>query len=251
MSLNLVRVNGVLWFYWSLRERIRVAIVCLDSRKLNAVTRKDAYSLPYISETLDNLRDAHYLSTIDFCTAFSFSKLRNRNQIGIKLLFIFVLAARSGLNVWRYYLDNGKKFTVYTDHSALKWFLSLSNPMGRLARWSTRLSEFNFEIKHLKGCDNVIPDALSRMVPVSSLFSISNYKGNDKWFLNIFNDCANKPNKLFRLTKSKNHLTSEFDWKEVIPLEHRTEIISINHDVPSAGHLGVFKILKRLNLKYF
>lgn len=48
--------------------------LCLDSRKLNAVTRKDAYSLPYISKILCNLRDAHYLSTIDFCSDFSNSK---------------------------------------------------------------------------------------------------------------------------------------------------------------------------------
>lgn len=43
---------------------------CLDSRKLNTVTRKDAYSLPYISEILDNLRDAKYLSSIDLSKFF-------------------------------------------------------------------------------------------------------------------------------------------------------------------------------------
>lgn len=43
---------------------------CLDSRKLNAVTKKDAYNLPYISEILDNLRDAKYLSSIDLSKSF-------------------------------------------------------------------------------------------------------------------------------------------------------------------------------------
>ncbi|CAK1594052.1 unnamed protein product [Parnassius mnemosyne] len=43
---------------------------CVDSRKLNSVTRHDAYSLPLISEILDNLRNARYLSSIDIAKAF-------------------------------------------------------------------------------------------------------------------------------------------------------------------------------------
>lgn len=36
---------------------------CLDSRKLNSVTSRDAYNLPYVSEILDNLRDARFLTS--------------------------------------------------------------------------------------------------------------------------------------------------------------------------------------------
>lgn len=43
---------------------------CLDSRKLNSVTKRDAYNLPYISEILDNLRDARFLSSIDLSKSF-------------------------------------------------------------------------------------------------------------------------------------------------------------------------------------
>ncbi|KMQ87325.1 enzymatic polyprotein endonuclease reverse [Lasius niger] len=38
---------------------------CIDFRKLNAVSRKDAYPLPHIAATLDKLRGARYLSTLD------------------------------------------------------------------------------------------------------------------------------------------------------------------------------------------
>nr|XP_034194962.1 uncharacterized protein LOC117611144 [Osmia lignaria] len=38
---------------------------CVDFRKLNQVTRKDAYPLPHVNATLDKLRGARYLSTID------------------------------------------------------------------------------------------------------------------------------------------------------------------------------------------
>lgn len=38
---------------------------CIDFRRLNAVTEKDAYPLPHIAATLDKLRGAKYLSTLD------------------------------------------------------------------------------------------------------------------------------------------------------------------------------------------
>lgn len=38
---------------------------CIDFRRLNAVTRKDAYPLSQITTTLDKLRGTQYLSTID------------------------------------------------------------------------------------------------------------------------------------------------------------------------------------------
>lgn len=43
---------------------------CLDSRKLNAITKKDAYNLPYISEILDNLRDARFLTSLDLSKSY-------------------------------------------------------------------------------------------------------------------------------------------------------------------------------------
>ena len=38
---------------------------CVDCRKLNDITRKDAYSLPWIDETLDALGGAAYFSTME------------------------------------------------------------------------------------------------------------------------------------------------------------------------------------------
>lgn len=43
---------------------------CVDYRRLNAVTKKDAYPLPYVSATLDRLRDARYLSSLDIKSAY-------------------------------------------------------------------------------------------------------------------------------------------------------------------------------------
>lgn len=43
---------------------------CVDYRKLNAVTKKDAYPLPYISTILDQLRDARFMSSLDIKSAY-------------------------------------------------------------------------------------------------------------------------------------------------------------------------------------
>jgi hypothetical protein len=172
------------------------------------------------------------------------------------------LAVITALEHWRCYIENGQQFTVYTDHSALKWFLSLSNPTGRLARWGVRLSAFNFVIKHRRGVDNVIPDALSRIVPVSAISTSNSYLDTkDSWYKNIYNGCLNDPskfpnfiirnNQLFRLSKNKHDLTSEFSWKEVVPSELHENVITENHAEPTAGHMGIFKTYRRLALRYY
>lgn len=176
------------------------------------------------------------------------------------------LAVLTALEHWRCYLENGKTFSVYTDHAALKWFCSLSNPSGRLARWGVRLSSFDYEIKHRSGKDNVIPDALSRSTMVSAISSDSPIVSTppntvDQWYLNIFNGCLQTPsqflnyrvegNMLYRYMKSNNALTSEFSWKEVPPKEFRDAVIANNHAEPTAAHLGIFKTYKRLLLRFY
>lgn len=44
--------------------------LCLDSRQINKVTKRDTYPLPRVSTILDSLRNARFLSTIDLKSAF-------------------------------------------------------------------------------------------------------------------------------------------------------------------------------------
>ena len=53
---------------------------CLDFRKVNSVTKKDAYPLPYMSAILDKLRMARYISTLDLSKAFNQVPLRQASQ---------------------------------------------------------------------------------------------------------------------------------------------------------------------------
>ena len=43
---------------------------CIDYRKLNSVTRKDAYPLPRIDDTLDTLVGSHWFSTLDLTSGY-------------------------------------------------------------------------------------------------------------------------------------------------------------------------------------
>lgn len=43
---------------------------CLDCRKLNSITKGDSYSIPYIPQILDSLKEARFLSTIDLSSSF-------------------------------------------------------------------------------------------------------------------------------------------------------------------------------------
>ena len=63
----------------------------------------------------------------------------------------------------RPYLE-GQRFTIRTDHDALKWLLNLRDPRGRLARWSLRLQEYDFEIVYKPGKTHALADGPSRLL---------------------------------------------------------------------------------------
>jgi hypothetical protein len=56
-----------------------------------------------------------------------------------------------------------KHFTVYTDHSVLKWLQTCKMPIGHRARWIMELQQYNFTIVHRPGKANANADALSRI----------------------------------------------------------------------------------------
>jgi hypothetical protein len=72
------------------------------------------------------------------------------------------LALVWGITVLRPYLLDAE-FDAHTDHYALKWLMTISDPSGRLMGWRLRLSEFRFVVKYKKGKHNAIADMLSRL----------------------------------------------------------------------------------------
>ncbi|XP_065438320.1 uncharacterized protein LOC135981052 [Chrysemys picta bellii] len=56
----------------------------------------------------------------------------------------------------------GRHFTVHTDHSPLTWLHQMKGANAKLLRWSLLLQDYDMDVVHVKGRDNLIADALSR-----------------------------------------------------------------------------------------
>ena len=76
------------------------------------------------------------------------------------------------LKMWRHYLM-GRRFELRTDHCGLKYLFDQPTLNARKARWLEILCEFDFEIKHIKGKENKVADALSRKVQEMHVASLS------------------------------------------------------------------------------
>eukprot|EP00731_Ephydatia_muelleri_P022289 Em0014g880a len=71
------------------------------------------------------------------------------------------LSIKAAIQNFRVYLF-GAKFTVVTDHRALKWLNTMKDNNPRLTRWYLFLQPYQFEVEHRSGKLNGNADALSR-----------------------------------------------------------------------------------------
>ena len=55
----------------------------------------------------------------------------------------------------------GRKFLLKIDNMSMKYLFEQPNLNARKARWLAFLSEYHFKLKHIKGKENKITDALS------------------------------------------------------------------------------------------
>jgi len=52
------------------RKKDNTFRLCIDYRRVNAVSKKDAYPIPDIQDTLENLRGAKYFATFDLLSGY-------------------------------------------------------------------------------------------------------------------------------------------------------------------------------------
>jgi hypothetical protein len=74
----------------------------------------------------------------------------------------------------------GKIFESRKDHSGMKYVFGQPNLNFRQSRWLDFLSEYDFDIKHIKGKDNKVVDEIRRRVHEMHLTTISMYQSDLK-----------------------------------------------------------------------
>lgn len=92
-----------------------------------------------------------------------FSKKLDKHQKNYSTIEKECFALLSALQHFDVYLNpTVHPILVYTDHNPLTFIHKMRNKNQRLTRWSLLLQEYDVIVKHIKGKDNVIADALSR-----------------------------------------------------------------------------------------
>jgi hypothetical protein len=97
------------------------------------------------------------------------------------------------LKIWHHYLWP-KEFVIHSDHESLKYICSQGKLNRRHAKWVEFIESFSYIIKHKKGKENIIADALSR-----------------RYTLLIQLDC-----KIFGLDTIKTQYVNDVDFKYVL-----------------------------------
>lgn len=73
-----------------------------------------------------------------------------------------LLAIVYGLKEFNDYIY-GRRITIYTDHKALVFMKTQKNLNSMLNNWLELLNSYNYDIVHLPGIENILPDHLSRI----------------------------------------------------------------------------------------
>ena len=93
-----------------------------------------------------------------------FSKKFNKQQKNYSTIEKECLALILAIQHFEVYLTSCQSpIVVFSDHNPLSFLHKLKNKNQRLLRWSLMLQEYSLDIRHIKGKDNIIPDALSRV----------------------------------------------------------------------------------------
>lgn len=108
------------------------------------------------SGILSQITDGANLPVAYFSRTFQKGE-RNKAIIEKELLAIYL-----SIMFFRPY-EYGTKFTVLSDHKPMIYLFSMKNPSSKLVRIRLELEEYDFEIVHIPGKENVCADTLSRI----------------------------------------------------------------------------------------
>ena len=92
-----------------------------------------------------------------------FSVKFNKHQLNYSTIEKETLAMLLALqHFYVYVCSSSVPVSVFTDHNPLVFLAQMYNHNQRLMRWALLAQGYNLVIRHKKGCDNIVADALSR-----------------------------------------------------------------------------------------
>ena len=93
-----------------------------------------------------------------------FSKMFNKHQKKYSTAEKECLSLIPALQHFEVYITSSSSpIVVFSGDNPLNFIHNMKNKNQRLLRWSLLLQECDLDIKHIRGKDNNIPDALSRV----------------------------------------------------------------------------------------
>jgi hypothetical protein len=175
-----------------------------------------------------------------------------------------LLAIINALNHWRPYLAGSPhKIIIYSDHQNLLYWKEPHKISRRVAREVLMLSEYNFEIRHIKGTANGRADALSRrldydqgqednqnitvlpeQVFVRAMEVLPDIPSQEESVLKPWID----PHQL-----KQHHGIWYKDGRQVVTgdIKDKRHIIQTHHDTPVHGHPGISKTIQLTERLYW
>jgi hypothetical protein len=91
------------------------------------------------------------------------SRTLNKHERNYGITELECLAVIWAVKHFHHYL-HGQRFTVITDHAALRYLMNIPNPVGKLGRWLMILNGYDLEIINRPGKQHSNVDTLSRIV---------------------------------------------------------------------------------------
>lgn len=129
----------------------------------------------------------------------------------------------------------GSTFTLYTDHKALTYIHTQRVANLMMISWMDTILQYDFNIVHLPGIANVLPDSLSRLF--ENNYELSNKLGGDKSILRS------------RIARNIQEEVPKIDSGEYFAPPTQDERIKLLSHEHSKGHFGVEAILQALKRK--
>ncbi|KAM9993566.1 hypothetical protein ACTFIZ_009422 [Dictyostelium cf. discoideum] len=168
------------------------------------------------------------------------------------------LALLHVLDKYRYLLVD-KKFIVYTDHLNLTYYKNMIDPPKRIIRSLDKLSEFNFEIRHIRGEDNVVADFLSRSPQFYLEWDedftkeIKQSYSKAKDHLKSWLDTIRKRDDVIEINELLYLIDPKTDCKRLIITDKNqiTMVLEEAHSTSYSGHIANYKLGEKLRKSFY